>query len=199
MIQKGFTLWEILITTAIMAVITALTIPGMSNYTQQKKDMTIAIKLVNNFKYLRTEAIHLNTKVTVCGMGFIEDVGFDDSTCSNGLDYSGGMIAFIDYSSISELNKSSKILKSSTFEVSKSIKTIVTSNSKLFIINSDGNIIALKKDNSISPIKNMCFSIHKITDSKEELKVKINPYGASETCIVGVDCSGIDKDPDCME
>lgn len=84
--QSAFTLIELMVTIAILAIIATLAAPNLSQMLRNTKVNTSSGEILNFLQQSRTEAIRLGKPVTVCGSS-------DGSTCLNTTDWSIGLIA----------------------------------------------------------------------------------------------------------
>jgi len=87
---KGFSLVELMVTVAVLGVITAIAIPSFSEILDSSKRASVAGELASDFALARTEAARRGKRVTVC-------VSSDGTTCSNSAaDWNSGWIVFSD-------------------------------------------------------------------------------------------------------
>jgi type IV fimbrial biogenesis protein FimT len=88
---KGFSLVELMVTVAVLAVITAIAIPSFSEMLDSSKRASVAGELAADFALARTEAARRGKRVTVC-------VSSDGATCSSSTstDWKSGWIVFSD-------------------------------------------------------------------------------------------------------
>ncbi|WP_420475717.1 GspH/FimT family pseudopilin [Noviherbaspirillum sp. ST9] len=75
--QRGFTLVELMVTLAVVAVLLGIALPGFNNATLGTKLSTYANSLVASANMARSEAIKRNAAVTMC-------VSTDGATCTGG-------------------------------------------------------------------------------------------------------------------
>lgn len=62
---KGFTLIELIITLAILTILTTVAVPGFRDYINNQKVKTVSLQLFNTINYARSEAIKRNSNVFV--------------------------------------------------------------------------------------------------------------------------------------
>jgi hypothetical protein len=65
-IQKGFTLIELMVTIAIMAIMLAIAIPNLSEWVAKRRVAAAAEKVANMIRFGRAEAARLNSPVYLC-------------------------------------------------------------------------------------------------------------------------------------
>lgn len=85
---KAFTLVELLVTIAVLAIISAFALPNLSNMLNNSKVKTSSGDIFNFLQQSRTEAVRLGKTVTVCGSS-------DGTNClsANKTNWSTGLIA----------------------------------------------------------------------------------------------------------
>lgn len=86
--QSAFTLIELMVTIAVLAIIATLAAPNLSQMLRNTKVNTSSGEILNFLQQSRTEAIRLGKPVTVCGSS-------DGSSClsANKTNWSTGLIA----------------------------------------------------------------------------------------------------------
>jgi type IV fimbrial biogenesis protein FimT len=87
--NKGFTLIELMVTIAIIAILLAIGLPSFTNTITRNKLETEANNLLRDFSFSRTEAIKQGQSVSICPSS-------NGTSCSGGSDYGNGWIIFID-------------------------------------------------------------------------------------------------------
>jgi type IV fimbrial biogenesis protein FimT len=85
--HSGFTLLELVITVALVAIVVAIAIPSMTTFTQNDRMTTNINTLIGHLAYARSEAVKRSQQVAVCASN-------DAATCSGGWD--DGWIVYID-------------------------------------------------------------------------------------------------------
>ena len=85
--QSGYTLLELTVTAALVAIIFAIAIPSMTTFNQNDRLTTNINTLIGHLAYARSEAVKRSVQVAVCASN-------DGTTCSGGWD--DGWIVFID-------------------------------------------------------------------------------------------------------
>ncbi len=88
---KGFTLYELMITVAIIAVVSAIGIPNMIAYSQNSRMTGTANDFHAAFHFARSEASRAKTFITICASA---DSMSAAPTCSG--DWKDGYIVFLD-------------------------------------------------------------------------------------------------------
>jgi prepilin-type N-terminal cleavage/methylation domain-containing protein len=86
--RKGFTLVELMVTIAVLAIIATLAAPNLSRTLKNTKVKTSSGDIFNFLQQARTEAVRLGKTVTICGSS-------DGSNClnANRTNWSTGLIA----------------------------------------------------------------------------------------------------------
>jgi len=87
--QQGFTLFELIITLAIAAIVIGVAAPSFSGMIQDNRLSSQSLDFLASLNYARSEAIKRRTPVTLCKSA-------DGSTCTNAGDWGQGWIVFVD-------------------------------------------------------------------------------------------------------
>ena len=85
----GFTLLELMVTLAVIAIAFAIGVPSMNTFIQNDRLVTQINTLVGHLAYARSEAVKRNQQVAVC-------VSSDAATCTGGTNWENGWIVYID-------------------------------------------------------------------------------------------------------
>jgi type IV fimbrial biogenesis protein FimT len=85
--HSGFTILELMITLAIVAIVTSLAIPSLSQFIKNDRLVTQINTLVSHLAYARSEAVTRNQQVVICARG-------SDTSC--GSDWKEGWLLFVD-------------------------------------------------------------------------------------------------------
>lgn len=91
---QGFTLLELMVTVAIMAIMAAVAFPSMRDFVSNSRLVNRSEQIANAFRFARTEAVRMNTPVLLCGVLIRKDgrnTGFCDET-----KISDGILIFAD-------------------------------------------------------------------------------------------------------
>ena len=71
--QKGFTLIELMVTIAILAIMTAIAIPNFSEWVAKRRVASVAEKVASQIRFARAEAARLNKPVYLCPVQIKKD------------------------------------------------------------------------------------------------------------------------------
>ena len=91
---QGFTLLELMVTVAIMAIMAAVAFPSMRDFVSNSRLVNRSEQIANAFRFARTEAVRMNTPVLLCGVLIRKDgrnTGVCDETKIN-----DGILIFAD-------------------------------------------------------------------------------------------------------
>lgn len=94
---KGFTLYELLISIALTAVILALAAPSFQSLVERNSLSVEATKILSLLSYVRTEAIKRNSSVSLCP-------SLNGLECDSGSSWMDGWIVFSDQAKFGELD-----------------------------------------------------------------------------------------------
>lgn len=89
--QRGFTLYELLITMLVIGVVLTVGIPSFSDFTRNSRITSTANDLHSSFQLARSEAARSKAPVTICASA--DPLGA--ATC-DGATFDGGWIIFVD-------------------------------------------------------------------------------------------------------
>ncbi|WP_175452411.1 GspH/FimT family pseudopilin [Thiohalomonas denitrificans] len=120
--QAAFTLIELMITLAILVILTTLAVPGFNGYISNQRVKSAAYDLIATFNYARSEAVKRNEPVTISA---------DASDWSNGWAITAGGKTLQTYEadnsvSIAESNSQFSITYKGNGRLSNSTKPAVT-------------------------------------------------------------------------
>lgn len=92
----GFTLLELMVTVAIMAIMAAIALPSMSKFVANTRVINRAEQIANLFRFAKGESIRMNTPVIICGVNVRSD-GRPTGACNaTAMTNGSGMMAFAD-------------------------------------------------------------------------------------------------------
>lgn len=86
---SGFTLIELMITLIIVGILLAVGVPSLKSFMQGNQLIAASNELVSALHVARSEAIKLNSRVSICESS-------DGATCSNTGSWKNGWIVFVD-------------------------------------------------------------------------------------------------------
>ena len=101
--QIGFTVVEILIAIAILAILTALAFPSLQQFMARNELVGTSNVLITGINLARTEAVTRSTAVAICP-------STDGASCSGG-DWESGFLVFVDDDNNSNLNGSEELIR----------------------------------------------------------------------------------------
>ena len=91
---QGFTLLELMVTVAIMAIMAAIAFPSMRDFVSNSRLVNRSEQIANAFRFARTEAVRMNTPVLLCGVTIRKD-GRPSGVCDE-TKISDGILIFAD-------------------------------------------------------------------------------------------------------
>ena len=86
MSQKGFTLVELMVTLAVLAIVLSMAAPSFSSMLQENRASTLGSELQGALQFARSEAVKRRQSVVICRSNAA------GSSCENGTDWSGGWL-----------------------------------------------------------------------------------------------------------
>lgn len=92
--QRGFTLLELLVTIAIVGIMSAIAYPSMARFIENTRIVNRSEQIANLFRFSRSEAVRMNTPVIICGVNIRSD-GRPSGVC-NVNNISNGLMSFAD-------------------------------------------------------------------------------------------------------
>lgn len=180
-LNKGFTIWELVVVMAIVVILTRLAIPAFSNFTQQRRSEVIAAQLQGVIQYSRAEALRRGMSIIICGANYTSNKTLYG--CQSGVNvnnWSDGVLSYIDLDSSSSYNTGERV-KAARFETEVLSPATVSAPSATLMINPDSTL------SDISGNESWVFTItQSINGASLVSKVKINKFGNSSFCKVGV-------------
>ena len=101
--QNGFTLGELLITTALISIVTAIGVPSMSDFIKNDRLSTQINTLVGHLSLARSQAVTLAQPVSVCASS-------DLATCSSN-DWANGWLVYVDADNSGDVSTGDELLR----------------------------------------------------------------------------------------
>jgi type IV fimbrial biogenesis protein FimT len=102
--QSGFTLTELMVVTAIVAILLGIAIPSYKYLTTSYRMSAELNNLVGDLQFARGEALKEGTPVTVC-------ISSDGATCTGGTNWAPGWIVFSDLNNNGAVDAGERVLK----------------------------------------------------------------------------------------
>jgi type IV fimbrial biogenesis protein FimT len=102
--QTGFTMTELMIVTAIIAIGLAIAVPSYKYLTTSYRMSAELNNLSGDFQYARAEAIREGNAVTVC-------ISTDGANCTGGVNWNAGWIVFSDPNSNAAVDAGERVMK----------------------------------------------------------------------------------------
>jgi|SRR5690554_1224553 len=87
--KKGFTIIELMVTLAVLAIVLGIAIPSFNSQIQRNGSLGLGEEFVSALNFARTEAIKRRASVSICA----SNAAVDDC---DGTDWSNGWIVFVD-------------------------------------------------------------------------------------------------------
>jgi type IV fimbrial biogenesis protein FimT len=84
--QKGFTIIELMVTLAVLAVVVAIAAPSFSGLLRDSRNQAIRNEMASALQMARSEAVKRRTNVIICKRNE------DNDDCDNGNDWSNGWL-----------------------------------------------------------------------------------------------------------
>lgn len=101
--NSGFTLLELIITVALISIVTAFAIPSMTSFTQNDRLTTNINTLVGHLGLARSESVKRSQQVSIC-------VSSDSANCT-GANWEDGWLVYADTNNDGSLNGTDEILR----------------------------------------------------------------------------------------
>lgn len=75
--QEGFTLIELMVTVAVLAIVVAMAAPSFNNQINNNRSVALAEEIITAINFARSEAVHRGRRVSICASD-------DGASCSGG-------------------------------------------------------------------------------------------------------------------
>jgi type IV fimbrial biogenesis protein FimT len=98
--KSGFTLLELIITVALISIVTALAIPSMRTFSKNDRLTTNINTMIGHLAYARSEAVKRSAQVSIC-------VSSDAANCTAG-NWEDGWIVYVDSDSDDNFNSATE-------------------------------------------------------------------------------------------
>jgi type IV fimbrial biogenesis protein FimT len=95
--ERGFTLLELLVTIAVLAILAAVALPSFSNMIRQNRSASEANNFLSILTYARSESIKRNRNVTLCKVNDTSACGGIDlsaCSCDNSASWNSGIMVY---------------------------------------------------------------------------------------------------------
>ena len=116
--NSGFTLLELIVTVALIAIVTAIAVPGMRAFSQNDRLITNINTLIGHLAYARSEAVKRSQQVSIC-------VSNNTTGCTGG-NWQDGWIVYIDADGNNSHSAGEEILRvNQAFAVTNTVTTTI--------------------------------------------------------------------------
>lgn len=178
--NTGFTIWELVIVMAIVVVLSRLSIPAFSSYTQQRRSDVIAAQFQDIIQYSRAEALRRGVAITLCGANYtVNKTLYGCQSGNNTTNWSDGILSYVDSDNSSSYNSGERI-KVARFDSNTLSAATISSTVDSLTINPNSSISDSSNNES------WVFTItQSINGTNQVSKIKLNKFGNSSFCKVG--------------
>lgn len=126
--QRGFTLVELVVTIALVAILTTLAIPSFSEVLRQWRRDSATRELSTSLQLARSEAIKTSRQMIVCP-------STDGTACEAGSEWSTGWMVFVDDGAGTQANANNQ-----TYDTDERMLKIVSAQAGVATLTSSGNV-----------------------------------------------------------
>ena len=117
--HAGFTLIELAVTTAVMALLAGIALPSMNALVEQQRASAAASSLMTHMQLARIAAVSRNRRTVLCPTP-------DGTACASGTDWSQGWMLFVDEDGNRRPDHGDDVLRQETEPTSRHLRIVST-------------------------------------------------------------------------